>query len=83
MVTRRKKNGEYVMPERDKRMRGFDCFRMLPYVNKGISINLLCTMITSLIGAQNPHVPCVHSGFCPPFALYSRRSRQIYRGAHK
>ena len=83
MVTRRKKNGEYVMPERDKRMRGFDCFRMLPYVNKGISINLLCTMITSLIGAQNPHVPCVHSGFSGSVRLVLKALATIYRGAHK
>ena len=43
----------------------------------GTSINLLRTMITSLTGARNPHVLRVHSGFCAPFALYSRRSRQF------
>ena len=46
-------------------------------VLKGISINLLRTMITSLIGARNPHVLRVHSGFCAPFASHSRRSRQF------
>ena len=34
-------------------------------------------MITSLIGAQNPHVLRVHPGFCVPFASYSRHSRQF------
>lgn len=35
-------------------------------------------MITSLTGAENPHVPCVHSGFNVPHASYSCRSRQFF-----
>jgi len=36
----------------------------------GTSIDLLRTAITSLVGARNPHVPFVHSGFCAPSASY-------------
>ena len=83
MMARRKKNGEYLMPERDKRMRELTISNVA-VVNKGTSINLLCTMITSLIGAQNPHVPCcVHSGFSGSVCLVLKALATIYRGAHK
>ena len=32
--------------------------------------------IASLSGARNPHVLCVRSGFCAPFALHLNRSWQ-------
>ncbi len=41
---------------------------------KGTSIYLFRASIASLIGARNPHVLCVHSGFCAPFALHLKRS---------
>ena len=45
--------------------------------NKGTSINLLRAPNTSLGGTRNPHVLCVHSGFCAPSALSSGHSRQL------
>ena len=41
---------------------------------KGTSIYLFHDSIASLSGARNPHVLCVHSGFCAPFALHLNRS---------
>ena len=42
---------------------------------EGTSINLLRAMITSLGGARNPHVLCVHCGF-------SGSVRLVTHGAH-
>ena len=41
---------------------------------KGTSIYLFRASIASLSSAQNPHVLCVHSGFCAPFASHLNRS---------
>ena len=41
---------------------------------KGTSKNLLRGLIAALGGARNPHVQCVHSGFCAPSALHSALS---------
>ena len=32
--------------------------------------NLFCAHIAALRGTRNPHVLCVHSGFCVPCALH-------------
>ncbi len=47
---------------------------MLAILLWGTSKNLLRGPIAALGGARNPHVHCVHSGFCAPSALYSGRS---------
>ena len=63
-----------VMTGRHEKQRFFMALFLL-----GTSINLLRTMITSLIGAQNPHVLCVHSGISGSDRLIALAT--IYRGA--
>ena len=41
---------------------------------KGTSKNLLRAQIAALVGARNPHVLRVHSGFSAPPALHFARS---------
>ena len=43
----------------------------------GTSKNLLRAQTAALVGARNPHVLRVHSGFSAPSASYSCRSRQF------